>query len=159
MTMPWEAVIAALAAAVMHAAWNAGLKGGKDRLLDAALLFTVAGTIGLISTLFAPAMKAEAVLWICVTAALHLPYVYYLARAYELGELSHVYTIARGLLEYETLTGDEIKNLIKGKPPVREFAADVTPRPTPASAVPTAGRGKKAPPEPDTGGMEPQPST
>ena len=97
MTMPWEAVIAALAAAVMHAAWNAGLKGGKDRLLDAALLFTVAGTIGLISTLFAPAMKAEAVLWICVTAALHLPYVYYLARAYELGELSHVYTIARGL--------------------------------------------------------------
>ena len=97
MTMPWEAVIAALAAAVMHAAWNAGLKGGKDRLLDAALLFTVAGTIGLISTLFAPPMKASAALWICVTAALHLPYVYYLARAYELGELSHVYTIARGL--------------------------------------------------------------
>jgi drug/metabolite transporter (DMT)-like permease len=97
MSMPWEAVIAALAAAVMHAGWNAGLKGGKDRLLDAALLFTVAGAIGLLSTLFVPAMKVEAALWICVTAALHLPYVYYLARAYELGELSHVYTIARGL--------------------------------------------------------------
>lgn len=97
MTMPWEAVIAALIAAVMHAGWNAGLKGGKDRLLDAALLFSVAGTLGLVSTVFAPAMNIEAALWIAVTAALHLPYVYYLARAYEIGELSHVYTIARGL--------------------------------------------------------------
>ena len=97
MTMPWEAVVAALVAAVMHAGWNAGLKGGKDRLLDAALLFAVAGAIGLVSTLFAPAMNPEAALWIAVTGALHLPYVYYLARAYELGELSHVYTIARGL--------------------------------------------------------------
>ena len=43
---------------------------------------------------------------------------------------------------------------------VREFAADISPRPAPASAVPTAGRGKKPPePEPDTGGMEPQPTT
>lgn len=97
MTMPWEAVVAALIAAVMHAAWNAGLKGGKDRLLDAALLFSVAGAVGLVSTLFAPAMNAEAALWVVITGILHLPYVYYLARAYELGELSHVYTIARGL--------------------------------------------------------------
>jgi cell division protease FtsH len=64
------------------------------------------------------------------------------------------------LLEYETLSGEEIKDLLKGKPPVREFAAEVTPRPGPASAVPAAGRGKKPPePEPNTGGLEPQPST
>ena len=43
----------------------------------------------------------------------------------------------RGLLEYETLSGEEIKDLLKGKPPVREFAAEVTPRPGPASAVPS----------------------
>ncbi len=97
MTMPWEAVAAALAAAVMHAAWNARLKAGKDRLLDAALLFAVAGAIGIVTALFTSAVKPEAWLWIGVTAALHLPYVYLLARAYELGELSHVYTIARGL--------------------------------------------------------------
>ncbi len=96
MTMPWEAAAAALAAAVLHAAWNAGLKAGNDRLLDAALLFAVAGTIGLAVTFFAPPMNPAAILWIVVTAALHLPYVYFLARAYELGELSHVYTIARG---------------------------------------------------------------
>ncbi len=97
MTLPWEAAAAALAAAVLHALWNAGLKAGNDRLLDAALLFGVAGAIGLVTTLFAPAMNPQAWPWIALTAALHLPYVYYLARAYELGELSHVYTIARGL--------------------------------------------------------------
>ncbi|MEQ1863634.1 MAG: EamA family transporter [Micropepsaceae bacterium] len=96
-SMPWEAVAAALAAAVMHATWNAGLKGGNDRLLDAALLFTAAGLIGLACVPFAPPMNPQAWLWIGLTAALHLPYVYLLVRAYELGELSHVYTIARGL--------------------------------------------------------------
>jgi cell division protease FtsH len=73
--------------------------------------------------------------------------------------LDDLHAIARGLLEYETLSGDEIKNLLKGKPPVREFTADLTARPASASAVPAAGRGKKAPPEPDAGGMAPQPST
>ena len=29
-------------------------------------------------------------------------------------------TLAQGLLEYETLSGDEIRNLLAGKPPVRE---------------------------------------
>ena len=97
MTMPWEAVAAALLAAVMHAAWNAGLKAGNDRLLDAALLFSAAGAIGLLILPFAPPMNAEAAIWIAMTAGLHVPYVYFLARAYELGELGHVYTIARGL--------------------------------------------------------------
>ena len=97
MVLPWDAAAAALAAAILHALWNAALKGGNDRLLDASLLFGVAGTIGLVSTMFAPAMPSEAWKWIAATALLHVPYVYFLARAYELGELSHVYTIARGL--------------------------------------------------------------
>lgn len=97
MTIPWQAVVAALAAAMMHAAWNAGLKAGKDRLLDAALLFGVAGLIGLLVALARPAMHPDAWMWIALTTALHIPYVYLLVRAYELGELSHVYTIARGL--------------------------------------------------------------
>jgi cell division protease FtsH len=75
--------------------------------------------------------------------------------------LNDLHVVARGLLEYETLSGEEIKDLLKGKPPVREFATEATTRPGPASAVPTAGRGKKVPPEPepDTGGMAPAPQT
>jgi cell division protease FtsH len=71
--------------------------------------------------------------------------------------IDDLHTIARGLLEYETLSGDEIKNLLNGKPPVRDFTAEEPVRPGPQSSVPTAGRGKK-PPEPEAGGMEPQPT-
>jgi cell division protease FtsH len=63
-------------------------------------------------------------------------------------------TLAKGLLEYETLSGDEIMDLLAGKPPIREGVSE-PPAPR-SSAVPTAGAGKNRP-RPETGGMEPQP--
>jgi len=61
--------------------------------------------------------------------------------------------LAKGLLEYETLTGDEIQDLLKGKKPNRESVLEpTTPR---ASAVPPAGKPRPRP-DPDPG-LEPQP--
>ena len=60
--------------------------------------------------------------------------------------------LARGLLEYETLSGDEIVNLLDGHPPVRDTT--VEPANVRGSVVPSAG--KNRPPRPDAG-MEPQP--
>ncbi len=64
--------------------------------------------------------------------------------------------LAEGLLEYETLSGDEIKQLLGGQKPARDLGDDTPP--SRGSAVPKAGaaRGKKKGPEPE-GGMEPQP--
>jgi cell division protease FtsH len=62
--------------------------------------------------------------------------------------------IAEGLLEYETLTGDEIKAIIAGEKPARDLGDDRPP--SRGSAVPKTGSGKKKSGEPDTG-MEPQP--
>jgi cell division protease FtsH len=60
--------------------------------------------------------------------------------------------LAKGLLEFETLTGDEIKDLLAGKRPMRESVIEPsTPR---SSAVPTAGKPR---PRSGTGPMEPQP--
>jgi cell division protease FtsH len=62
-------------------------------------------------------------------------------------------TLARGLLEFETLGGDEIRDLLNGKPPVRDAGEPVTP--TRGSPVPSAGRNR---PRGETdGGLEPQP--
>jgi cell division protease FtsH len=62
-------------------------------------------------------------------------------------------TLAKGLLEYETLNGEEIRDLFNGKPPVRDTAEPVTP--ARGSPVPSAGRGRPRG-EPDAG-LEPQP--
>jgi len=45
-------------------------------------------------------------------------------------------TLAKGLLEYETLTGEEIVNLMKGRLPVRDID---DPEPMRGSPVPTTG--------------------
>jgi cell division protease FtsH len=64
-------------------------------------------------------------------------------------------TVAEALLEYETLTGDEIKDLIAGKRPVRE-PTDEPPAPR-SSPVPSTTN-KPRPPRAEPGGLEPQPS-
>jgi len=62
-------------------------------------------------------------------------------------------TLAKGLLEFETLSGDEIIDLLNGKKPNRESVLEpTTPR---ASAVPPAGKSRPRP-DPDAG-LEPQP--
>jgi cell division protease FtsH len=61
-------------------------------------------------------------------------------------------SLAKGLLEYETLSGDEIRDLLNGKPPVRDLGEPVTP--SRGSPVPSAGRGR---PRESDGGLEPQP--
>ncbi|MGX1319886.1 cell division protease FtsH [Bradyrhizobium sp. USDA 377] len=66
---------------------------------------------------------------------------------------SDLEALAKGLLEFETLSGDEIVDLLKGKKPNRESVLEpTTPR---ASAVPPAGKSRPRP-DPDPG-LEPQP--
>ena len=65
--------------------------------------------------------------------------------------------LAQGLLEYETLTGQEIDDLMNGKPPARDMGDDTPP--SRGSAVPKSGTKKpKDKKGGATGGLEPQPS-
>ena len=64
--------------------------------------------------------------------------------------------LAQGLLEYETLSGDEIRGLLAGKPPVRETPEETDS--TKSSAVPLTKKPPRRPSgEPEAGGLEPQP--
>ena len=62
--------------------------------------------------------------------------------------------LSQGLLEYETLSGDEIKDLIAGKTPKRDQGDDTPP--SKGGAVPKTGKARK-PKEDGTGDMKPQP--
>jgi cell division protease FtsH len=63
--------------------------------------------------------------------------------------------LAQGLLEYETLTGDEIRGLLAGRHPVRD-SADESPATKPSAVPVTKGRPKGNAGEAE-GGLEPQP--
>ena len=85
-----------LAAAVLHAAWNALLRGATDRLwgMTAMSFATTLGSAIWATTLPWPAAAAWP--WIIGSAALQTGYSLFLVRAYQFGELGQVYPIARG---------------------------------------------------------------
>jgi cell division protease FtsH len=69
--------------------------------------------------------------------------------------LDELHALAKGLLEYETLSADEIRRIIKGERIVREAAAPPQSddaRPGRRSSVPPAGRPTGLEPEPQPGG-------
>lgn len=90
------ATLLALAAAVLHAAWNLWVKQSGDRFIALWGQMTLAGVGGLIVTL-AVGWPRDLVWWPLVASGIvHLYYVVALARAYDIGDFSVTYPIARG---------------------------------------------------------------
>jgi drug/metabolite transporter (DMT)-like permease len=88
--------LAVLFAALLHATWNALVKSGADRF--AAIMRMAAGQ-SVLAALLLPffAFPAYHVWpWIAASAALHTGYKAFLIGAYEKGDLSQVYPLARG---------------------------------------------------------------
>lgn len=90
------ALALALGAGLLHAAWNLILKGAPDRLLVAAWGLLAGAAI--FSPALVAAWPAPASVWpfACASATVLLGYYVCLARAYERGDFSLVYPVARG---------------------------------------------------------------
>ncbi|MGR3717265.1 MAG: EamA family transporter [Thermohalobaculum sp.] len=88
--------LAVLGAAVMHAGWNAIVKVGLDRFSSILLMSIVQGAMALCLLPFFAAPLAAAWPWLAASALLHIGYKLFLIRAYEHGDLSQVYPLARG---------------------------------------------------------------
>ena len=89
-------VAAVLLAAVLHASWNAMLKGGRDRLVLMVLLDLTAMTLSLfLLPLAVPPAPAS---WglLALSVSLHTTYKVLLLQSYRVGDLNQVYPLARG---------------------------------------------------------------
>ena len=95
--MPLSIVLLVLAAALMHAAWNALIKTSRDISLDTAL---VACTAALVAAALLPFIAVPApASWPYLALSFVIQLVYYrlLAGAYRHGDLSYAYPLMRGM--------------------------------------------------------------
>lgn len=86
----------ALASAGLHAGWNLRAKASDDRFL--ALWGQFAAAALLCSVPLAAVGLPDRAAWpfLAISAAVHVPYVLALARAYDHGDISFAYPLARG---------------------------------------------------------------
>src|SRR6185503_19393160 len=95
--MPPLAIAAALSSALIHASWNAALKGGRgDRIADAFLIAVGGILTWAVIAAFMGAPRAEAWPFLLASVLIHLVYCYALFNAYDAGDMSHIYTLSRG---------------------------------------------------------------
>jgi drug/metabolite transporter (DMT)-like permease len=90
------AVVLVLCAAVLHATWNAIVKGTRARALVLAAVAATNATVGLGLLLWAETPAVASWPYIAASSIIHYGYYYFLALAYQWGDLSRVYPIARG---------------------------------------------------------------
>lgn len=91
------AVVLALTAACLHALWNLAIKRSAVDRFHAIWGQVVLGSIVAAAVFVAlGGMAAAAWPWAALSGAIHVPYFVLLTRAYDLGDFSQVYPIARG---------------------------------------------------------------
>lgn len=98
--MPGPALLLVLAAAAVHAVWNALAKRARDQLVFLWSSLSLA-TVALVPAgwPYLPAGGVPDAAWpyLAATIAIHAAYFYALSRAYGAGDFSLVYPVARGL--------------------------------------------------------------
>jgi drug/metabolite transporter (DMT)-like permease len=94
--MSGVAIGLALFAAVLHAAWNAFLRTGSDRLWTVTVMSFSSTGVAVALALFSALPQAAAWPYIAASALLQVAYSLFLVAAYRQGELGQIYPIVRG---------------------------------------------------------------
>ncbi|MBO6637414.1 MAG: EamA family transporter [Roseitalea sp.] len=85
-----------LAAALLHAAWNALVKINADRLVMIAIMMMSQVAAALLVVPFVAPPTPESWPFIAASTVLNTAYCVFLIKAYSHGDLSHVYPLSRG---------------------------------------------------------------
>lgn len=87
-----------LSAAMLHAVWNAIVKTAADRTTTLGLVALGHVIPASVMVVALPLPSAESFPWIIASTVVHFGYFYMLGKAYQHGDLSVVYPIARGIV-------------------------------------------------------------
>lgn len=88
--------LAVLGAALLHATWNACIKTGANKQTSMLIMTLWQGVLGGLFVIWRPLPASEVWPWLLGSGIVHMFYQLFLAYAYEQGDLSRVYPLARG---------------------------------------------------------------
>lgn len=94
--MPSYLILLTLFAALLHAGWNALLRGGDDRLWSMSIMCVAIAAVCVLIAPFMPIPARASWPWALLSALLHVGYNLCLVRSYRSGDLGQSYPIARG---------------------------------------------------------------
>ncbi|AWB19764.1 EamA family transporter [Methylobacterium currus] len=83
-------------AAILHAGWNAVLRGGSDRLWSMTLMMIAVSAVTGLAACALPWPNAASWPYVIASALLHTGYNLSLVRTYRIGDLGQTYPISRG---------------------------------------------------------------
>jgi drug/metabolite transporter (DMT)-like permease len=87
---------AVLLGALLHAGWNALIRGSSERTLDTVLVVAGAALIAALALPFAPLPAAASWPFLLASGLIHVAYFLLVALSYRHGELSFAYPLMRG---------------------------------------------------------------
>lgn len=96
MTLTWPVVAAVLFGALLHASWNALVKGSTDKALDTALIHLVGSVVAIPMLIVVGLPPREAWPFILTSMVIHIGYYIALTGAYKHGDLGLTYPLMRG---------------------------------------------------------------
>jgi drug/metabolite transporter (DMT)-like permease len=96
MSLGLDVLALVLLAAVLHAVWNALVKASDDSWLTSCVLFGTGSLVCALGLPFVEVPARECWPFLAAGVALHNGYMIFLLLAYRIGDLSHVYPLARG---------------------------------------------------------------
>lgn len=94
--MALDVMLAVLLGAMLHAGWNALIRGSADRSLDTVLVATGGAVIAACALPFTPLPAAASWPFLIASGVIHVGYFLLVGLSYRHGELSFAYPIMRG---------------------------------------------------------------
>ena len=85
-----------LLASIMHIVWNGMVKKHPDKVIGVSGIMFGHVPLALVAVIFLPAPSTESIPYIIVSAFIHQGYNWYLLSAYQIGDFTKVYPMARG---------------------------------------------------------------
>lgn len=95
--MSFSVMLVVIIAAILHASWNFLIKQQGDKHISMTAVVLGHLPFAFVALFFAPFPSIDSLPYVVVGALLHTGYQFFLLYSYRIGDLSHVYPLARGV--------------------------------------------------------------